>query len=332
MKMGITLFKKYNMNYLSIKNIDNLPDWVNEALALKKHPLKNQDLGKNKTIGLLFFNNSLRTRLSTQKAALNLGMEPIVMNFGNEGWALEFEDGTVMDQGKSEHIIEAAQVISQFCDVIAIRAFASLTDKEKDLSEEVLTAFAKYATVPIVNMESSVGHPLQALADAITLEENLPAGKAGKTKYQPKVVLSWAPHPKALPHAVANSFIEMMQKQDADFVITHPKGYELNPNVVKNSKVEYIQEKAFENADFIYTKNWSSFNEYGKVITQDKNWMITADKMAKTNNAKFMHCLPVRRNVVVTDEVLDSENSIVIEQANNRTYAAQIVLKRILEG
>ena len=312
------------MNYLSINDIDNLSEWVNEAITLKKNPLKDQKLGKHKTIGLLFFNNSLRTRLSTQKAAMNLGMEPIVMNFGSEGWALEFEDGTVMNQGKSEHIKEAAQVISQFCDVIAIRAFASLTDKEKDLSEEVLIAFTKYATVPIVNMESSVGHPLQALADAITLEENIP-------KHRPKVVLSWAPHPKALPHAVANSFIEMMQKQDVDFVITHPKGYELDLKVVKNSKVEYNQDKAFADADFIYTKNWSSFNDYGKVISQDKNWMITVDKIAKTNNAKFMHCLPVRRNVVVADEVLDSENSIVIEQANNRTYAAQIVLKKILE-
>ncbi len=313
------------MNYLSINDIDNLSDWVKEAIALKKNPLKNQDLGKNKTIGLLFFNNSLRTRLSTQKAALNLGMEPIVMNFGSEGWALEFEDGTVMNQGKSEHVKEAAQVISQFCDVIAIRAFASLKDKEKDLAEEVLTAFAKYATVPVVNMESSVGHPLQALADAITLEEN-------KVNHKPKVVLSWAPHPKALPHAVANSFIEMMQKQDANFVITHPKGYELNPKVVKNSIIEYNQNKAFADADFIYTKNWSSFKDYGKVISQDKSWTITQEKMNKTNHAKFMHCLPVRRNVVVVDAVLDSKNSIVIEQANNRTYAAQIVLKKILEG
>ncbi len=312
------------MNYLSINDVDNLSDWVKDAIALKKNPLKNQDLGKNKTIGLLFFNNSLRTRLSTQKAAINLGMNPIVMNFGSEGWALEFEDGTVMDQGKSEHIKDATKVISQFCDVIAIRAFASLKDKEKDLAEEVLTAFTKYATVPIVNMESSVGHPLQALADAITLEEN-------KVNHKPKVVLSWAPHPKALPHAVANSFIEMMQKQDANFVITHPKGYELNPDVVKNSVVEYNQDKAFADADFIYTKNWSSFKDYGKVISQDKNWMITQEKMNKTNQAKFMHCLPVRRNVVVADWVLDSENSIVIEQANNRTYAAQIVLKKILE-
>ncbi|MCF6223252.1 MAG: N-acetylornithine carbamoyltransferase [Flavobacteriaceae bacterium] len=313
------------MNYISINDIDNLSEWVNEAIDLKKDPYQYQGLGKNKTIGMLFFNNSLRTRLSTQKAAMNLGMETIVMNFGSEGWALEFEDGVVMDQGKSEHIKEAAQVISQFCDVIAIRAFASLKDKEKDLAEEVLTAFVKYASVPIVNMESSVAHPLQALADAITLEEF-------KGVQKPKVVLSWAPHPKALPHAVANSFIEMMQKQDVDFVITHPKGYELNPEVVKDAIVEYEQDKAFANADFIYTKNWSAFNDYGKVISQNRNWTITKDKMAKTNNAKFMHCLPVRRNVVVADEVLDSENSLVIEQANNRTYAAQIVLKKILSS
>lgn len=312
------------MNYLSINDIENLSSWVNEAIALKKDPCQYQDLGKNKTIGLLFFNNSLRTRLSTQKAAMNLGMDPIVMNFGSEGWALEFEDGTVMDQGKSEHVKEAAQVISQFCDVIAIRAFASLTDKEKDLKDEVINAFVKYATVPIVNMESSIAHPLQALADAITLEEF-------KVIHKPKVVLSWAPHPKALPHAVANSFVTMMQKQDVNFVITHPKGYELDPNIVKDSEVEYDQDVAFADADYIYTKNWSAFNDYGKVLSEDKNWTITAKKMTKTNNAKFMHCLPVRRNVVVADEVLDSENSLIIEQANNRTYAAQIVLKKILE-
>jgi N-succinyl-L-ornithine transcarbamylase len=251
-------------------------------------------------------------------------MHTVVMNFGREGWALEFEDGKIMNQGNSEHVKEAAQVISQFCDIIAIRAFASLTDKQKDLAEEVLSAFVKYATVPIVNMESSVGHPLQALADAITINEF-------NTVLKPKVVLSWAPHPRALPHAVANSFIEMMQKQDVEFVITHPKGYELDPKIIKNSKIEHNQNKAFENADFIYTKNWSSFNDYGKIISQDNNWMVTKKKMNLTNNAKFMHCLPVRRNVVVADEVLDNENSIVIEQANNRTYAAQVVLKKILE-
>jgi len=320
------------MNYLSINDIDNLSQWVEDAIALKKDALSCQNLGKNKTIGLLFFNNSLRTRLSTQKAALNLGMNPIVMNFGNEGWTLEFGDGIVMNEGKAEHVKEAAQVISQYCDIIAIRAFASLKDKKKDLSEEILNAFVKYASVPIVNMESSVAHPLQALADAIAINENLYSVNDNKKDAKVKVVLSWAPHPKALPHAVANSFVEMMRKQDFDFVITHPKGYELSKEVVQDVKIEYDSQKAFENADFVYVKNWSSFSDYGKVLSKDKNWMITQEKMNLTNNAKFMHCLPVRRNVVVTDEVLDGDNSLVIEQANNRTYAAQLVLKKILEN
>lgn len=307
-------------HYTSIKDIDSLQEWVTEARSLKENPQADKSLGAGKTICLLFFNNSLRTRLSTQKAAMNLGMEVMVMNFGSEGWALEYEDGTVMNQGTSEHIKEAAQVVSQFCDIVAIRAFASLTDKEKDEAEIVLNGFKKYASVPIVNMESSVGHPLQGLADAITLAEQ-------NTKARPKVVLSWAPHPKALPHAVANSFVEMMQLQGADFVITHPEGYELNSEITKGIKIEHDQNKACENADFIYVKNWSSYSDYGKVLSQDSNWMMTAEKLG---NAKFMHCLPVRRNVVVEDAVLDGEQSLVIEQANNRTYSAQIVLKKIL--
>ncbi|WP_321828362.1 Rossmann-fold NAD(P)-binding domain-containing protein [Maribacter dokdonensis] len=310
------------MNYLSINDIDVLSNWVKEAITLKKQPKKFKELGKDKTIGLLFFNNSLRTRLSTQKAAMNLGMEVIVMNFGSEGWALEYADGTIMDQGTSEHIKEAAQVISQYCDIIAIRAFAGLVDKELDEAEEVLNGFKTYATVPIVNMESSVGHPLQALTDAITLEEH-------NFKNNPKVVLSWAPHPRALPHAVANSFVQMMQKQQADFVITHPEGYELDPNITKDCTIEHNQEKALENADFVYVKNWSSYTDYGQIKSQDPNWQMTLKKLGK---AKFMHCLPVRRNVVVADEVLDSDQSLVIEQANNRTYAAQLVLKKILES
>ncbi|SKB30129.1 acetylornithine carbamoyltransferase [Maribacter arcticus] len=309
-------------NYLSINDIDSLSTWVKEAISLKKQPRKFKELGSDKTIGLLFFNNSLRTRLSTQKAAMNLGMEVIVMNFGSEGWALEYADGTIMDQGTSEHIKEAAQVISQYCDIIAIRAFAGLVDKEKDEAEEVLNGFKKYANVPIVNMESSVGHPLQALTDAITMEEQ-------NFKNDPKVVLSWAPHPKALPHAVANSFVQMMQKQNADFVITHPVGYELDPNITKDSKIEHDQDKALENADFVYVKNWSSYSDYGQIKSQDKTWQMTLKKLG---NAKFMHCLPVRRNVVVADEVLDSKQSLVIEQANNRTFAAQLVLKKILEN
>jgi len=309
-------------NYLSINDIDSLSTWVKEAISLKKQPRKFKELGSDKTIGLLFFNNSLRTRLSTQKAAMNLGMEVIVMNFGSEGWALEYADGTIMDQGTSEHIKEAAQVISQYCDIIAIRAFAGLVDKEKDEAEEVLSGFKKYANVPIVNMESSVGHPLQALTDAITMEEQ-------NFKNDPKVVLSWAPHPKALPHAVANSFVQMMQKQNADFVITHPVGYELDPNITKDCKIEHDQDKALENADFVYVKNWSSYSDYGQIKSQDKTWQMTLKKLG---NAKFMHCLPVRRNVVVADEVLDSKQSLVIEQANNRTFAAQLVLKKILEN
>lgn len=308
-------------HYLSIKDIDSLPNWVAEAKDLKKNPKAHKALGLGKTICLLFFNNSLRTRLSTQKAAMNLGLEVMVMNFGSEGWQLEFEDGVVMDQGTSEHIKEAAKVVSQFCDIVAIRAFASLTDKEKDEAEIVLNGFVKYASIPVVNMESSVGHPLQALADAITLSEN-------NTKKKAKVVLSWAPHPKALPHAVANSFIEMMQLQDAEFVITHPKGYELNPEITKNTTIEYNQEKALKDADFVYVKNWSSYTDYGKVLNQDSGWMMTKEKLG---NAKFMHCLPVRRNVVVADAILDGKQSLVIEQANNRTFAAQIVLKKILE-
>ena len=313
------------MNYTSIKEIDSLKKWVKQALKIKKDPLKNRRLSKDKTLVMLFFNPSLRTRLSTQKAAINLGMNVMVMNFGAEGWTLEFEDGTIMNQGASEHIKEAAEVVSQYCDIIAIRAFAGLTDKEKDNAETVMNGFVKYATVPIVNMESATGHPLQSLADAITMAEF-------KTKHKPKVVLTWAPHPKALPQAVANSFVEMMQLQrDMDFVITHPEGYELNPEITKDSVIEYNQDKAFENADFIYAKNWSNYNDYGKVTNTDKNWTVTAEKMKLTNNAKFMHCLPVRRNVIVADEVIDSENSIVIQQAHNRTYSAQLVLQKILK-
>jgi len=313
------------IHFTNISNLGNLQIAVQEALEIKKNPLQNKALGEGKTICMLFFNNSLRTRLSTQKAAQNLGLNVIVMNFGSEGWELEYEEGAIMNGSKSEHVKEAAKVIAQYCDIVAIRAFASLTDKEKDQAEIVMNSFKKYAGIPVVNMESATGHPLQALADAITMEEF-------KTAHKPKVVLSWAPHPKALPHAVANSFVEMMQLKDADFVITHPEGYELDPEITKNSTIEHNQEKAFENADFVYVKNWSSFKDYGRVMNSDSAWTINSEKMKLTNNAKFMHCLPVRRNVIVADEVIDSENSIVIQQANNRTYSAQIVLKKILES
>ena len=308
-------------HYTSIKDIDDIKTWIQEAKALKSNPLNYKELGKNKTLGLLFFNSSLRTRLSTQKAALNLGMDPIVMNVSGDAWGIEFGDGTIMNGNTAEHIKEAAAVVSQYCDIIAVRAFPTLTDKEKDESEYVLKSFVKYASVPIVNMESATGHPLQALTDAITISENT-------KKERPKVVLSWAPHIKALPHAVANSFVQAMQKMDVEFVVTHPKGYELSPKIMGNTKVNYNQTEALRDADFVYVKNWSNYNDYGKVTNTDPNWMITKEKIG---DAKFMHCLPVRRNLIVEDAVLDSDSSIVIQQANNRTYAAQLVLKKILE-
>ena len=313
--------------YTDIEDICNPSELINEAISLKENPFAFETLGKHKTLVMLFFNSSLRTRLSTEKAAKNLGMQVMVLNL-SDAWNLEFEDGTVMSLESPEHVKEAAQVISQYGDMLAIRAFPTLTDKAKDESEQILRSFAKYASVPVVNMESATAHPLQALADAVTIEELTAAGK------KPKVVLSWAPHPRALPHAVGNSFVEMALAHEDEFevVITHPKGYELNPEKTKGATIEYDQKKAFEGADFIYTKNWSSYKDYGQVVCKDDFWTITADKMEVTDNAKFMHCLPVRRNVVVADEVIDSENSIVIKQANNRTYAAQIVLKKILEG
>ncbi|MFL1011994.1 N-acetylornithine carbamoyltransferase [Flavisericum labens] len=309
-------------HYTSIHDIDNINSWIEEAKQLKQNPLKYLELGKNKTLGLLFFNSSLRTRLSTQKAALNLGMNPIVMNVSGDAWGLEFEDGTVMNGSTAEHIKEAAAVVSQYCDIVAVRAFPTLTDKSKDESEQVLSAFKKYASVPIVNMESATGHPLQGFTDALTISEHAKTSKS-------KVVLSWAPHIKALPHAVANSFTQAMLKMDVELVIANPKGYDLNPEITGSTKIYHNQEEAFKDADFVYVKNWSSYGNYGKVLKTDSNWMITKEKLG---GAKFMHCLPVRRNVIVEDAVLDSESSLVIEQANNRTYAAQLVLKKILEN
>ncbi|WP_435136846.1 acetylornithine carbamoyltransferase [Formosa sp. A9] len=307
--------------YTQIQDISNLSETIKEAILLKMNPFEYENLGKRKTLVMLFFNSSLRTRLSTEKAAKNLGMEVMSLNV-NDAWNLEFEDGTIMNANTSEHVKEAAKVISQYADIIAVRAFPGLVDKEKDASEYILKSFEKYATVPVVNMESATAHPLQALADAITISE-----LAEKPK--PKVVLSWAPHPKALPQAVANSFVEMMQELDMDLTITHPEGYELNPEITKNTPINYNQEEALKDADFVYVKNWSSYNDYGQVLNKDRNWMMTKEKLG---HAKFMHCLPVRRNVVVEDAVLDSEQSVVMHEANNRTYAAQIVLKEILES
>ena len=312
-------------NYLTLEDIPNLQKAVNQVIALKKEPYSNEHLGRQKTLGMLFFNPSLRTRLSTQKAAQHLGLKTMVMNFSNEAWALEFEDGTKMSGLRSEHIKEAAAVVSQYCDMVAIRAFASLSDKNKDEEEQVLNNFARYASIPVINMESATAHPLQALADAVTINEQ------GLTK-RPKIVLTWAPHPKALPHAVGNSFSRMVQQLDADFVIAQPQGYELNPEITKNTPLIYDQEEALKDADFVYAKNWCSYSDYGNILRTDEQWMLTAKKMKLTNNAKFMHCLPIRRNVVVSDDVLDHSNSLVIEQANNRTYAAQWALKQLLEN
>lgn len=312
-------------NYLTLEDIHNLQQAVNQVIALKKEPYSNEHLGRQKTLGMLFFNPSLRTRLSTQKAAQHLGLKTMVMNFSNEAWALEFEDGTKMSGLRSEHIKEAAAVVSQYCDMVAIRAFASLSDKNKDEEEQVLNNFARYASIPVINMESATAHPLQALADAVTINEQ------GLTK-RPKIVLTWAPHPKALPHAVGNSFSRMVQQLDADFVIAQPEGYELNPEITKNTPLIYDQEEALKDADFVYAKNWCSYSDYGNILRTDEQWMLTAKKMKLTNNAKFMHCLPIRRNIVVSDDVLDHSNSLVIEQANNRTYAAQWVLKQLLEN
>lgn len=309
-------------NYLTLSDIENLPELIKEALQLKK---KNSaaDIGKGKTLGMLFFNPSLRTRLSTEKAAKLLGMEVMVMNVDKDGWALEFEDGAIMDSDKAEHIKEAAAVLSQYCDVIAVRAFPGLIDREKDEAEIVLNGFRKYASVPVINMESATAHPLQALTDAITISELA-------LRKKPKIVLTWAPHPKALPQSVPNSFVEVMQKMDMDLKIANPEGYDLNPAITKNTPIIHNQEEALKDADFVYVKNWSSYNAYGKNSNSDTSWTFSKEKLALTNNAKVMHCLPVRRNMVIEDAVLDSENSVVIHQANNRTYAAQVVLKGLL--
>ena len=276
-------------------------------------------------MGLIFFNSSLRTRLSTQKAAQNLGMNVMMMNVGTDSWGLEMEDGVVMDGTKAEHVKEAAAVLGQYCDLIGIRAFAELQNRDKDYAEQVLSQFQKYAGVPIVNLESATRHPLQSLADCITIEEL-------KTKPRPKVVLTWLPHFKALPQAVPNSFCEWMNRTDVDFFVTHPEGYNLAPEFVGNATVLHNQAEALQNADFVYGKNWSSYESYGQVLTQEPTWMMTQQKMDLTDNGKFMHCLPLRRGLKVADEVLDSDASVVIQQAGNRVWSAQTVLKEILIG
>ncbi|MCM4160229.1 N-acetylornithine carbamoyltransferase [Antarcticibacterium flavum] len=310
-------------NYINISDIEDLQEIITEALQLKKENSA-AGTGKGKTLGLLFFNPSLRTRLSTEKAAKLLGMEVMIMNADKDGWALEFEDGAVMDSNKAEHIKEAAAVLSQYCDIIGVRAFPGLQDREKDEQDVVINSFLKYAEVPVINLESATGHPLQALTDAITVTEL-------KKIKRPKVVLTWAPHPRALPQSVPNSFVEVMQKMEVDLVITNPEGYDLAPEITGKTPVIHKQEEALKNADFVYVKNWSSYEKYGQILSKDNSWTFNNEKLERTNNAKVMHCLPVRRNVVIADEVLDGPNSIVIQQAGNRTFAAQVVLKKLLE-
>ena len=318
-------------NFLSLADVNNIDALIQSGLAAKANPFADQHLGTNKTIGLIFFNSSLRTRLSTQKAAQNLGMNVITLNVGagQDSWGLEMEEGVIMNGDKAEHIREAAAVIGRYCDIIAIRAFAELKDREKDYREQVMQQFAKYAGVPIINLESATRHPLQSLADCITIEE-------AKTVRTPRVVLTWLPHFKPLPQAVANSFCEWMNARahsgNVEFVVTHPEGYELAPEFVGNARVIYDQNEAFKGADFIYGKNWSSYTHYGQVLTQDPFWAVTMDDLHRTNNGKFMHCLPVRRNLKVSDAVLDSPHSLVIEQAANREWSAQAVLKEILQN
>lgn len=311
--------------FYSVDDAPDLQGLVQEALEIKKNPFKHSYLGNRKSVCLLFFNPSLRTRLSTQRAAANLGLDVTVMDIGKEGWKLEFAGGAVMNGDKAEHIKEAAAVIGAYYDIIGVRSFPTLENRDEDYEDRVLNSFIKYAGKPVVNLESTVLHPCQSLADLITIEEHK------KTK-RPKVTLTWAPHPRALPQAVPNSFAQWMNKADVDFVITHPEGYELAEKFSGGAKIEYQQRKAFEGADFIYSKNWSSYREYGKILSADASWMVDADKMKLTNNARFMHCLPVRRNVVVADEVIDGPGSLVIQQAYNRIIAAQTVLKRILEN
>lgn len=314
-------------NFTNVNDIGDLRQAVNEALEVKANRFAYKHLGENKTLLMIFFNSSLRTRLSTQKAALNLGMNVIVLDVNQGAWKLETERGVIMDGDKPEHLLEAIPVMGCYCDVIGVRSFARFESKKDDYEEKIINQFIKYSGRPVFSMEAATRHPLQSFADLITIEEF-------KTVERPKIVMTWAPHPKALPQAVPNSFAEWINATDYDFVITHPHGYELDPQFVGNATVEYDQDKALEGADFVYAKNWSAYADpnYGKVLSQDRSWTVTTEKMALTNNAFFMHCLPVRRNMIVSDDVIESPRSIVIPEAANREISAQVVLKRILEG
>ena len=312
--------------YTGVKDLGDLNAAVKEALEVKKNRFGYKHLGENKTLLMVFFNNSLRTRLSTQKAGMNLGMNTMVLDVNQGAWKLETERGVIMDGDKSEHLLEAIPVMASFCDIIGVRSFARFESKKFDYEETIINQFIKYSGKPVFSMESATCHPLPAFADLITIEEF-------KEVKRPKVVLSWAPHPKALPQAVPNSFADFMNEADVDFVITHPKGYELAEQFVRGAKVEYDQDKALAGADFVYAKNWSAYQDpnYGQILSKDMSWTITTEKMALTNNGYFMHCLPVRRNMIVSDDVIESPRSLVIPEAANREISAQVVLKRILE-
>ena len=313
--------------FTCVEDIGDLRAAVAEALEIKRDRFAYSELGRNRTLLMIFFNSSLRTRLSTQKAAMNLGMNVMVLDVNQGAWKLETERGVVMDGDKAEHLLEAIPVMASYCDLIGVRSFAQLKDKSEDYEERVIEQFIRYSGRPVFSMEAATRHPLQSFADLITIEEH-------KTKERPKIVMTWAPHPKALPQAVPNSFAEWINATDYEFVITHPEGYELDPKFVGRAKVEYDQRKAFEGADFIYAKNWSAYADpnYGQVISTDRDWTVDSEKMALTNNAYFMHCLPVRRNMIVTDEVIESERSLVIPEAANREISAEVVIKRLLES
>jgi N-succinyl-L-ornithine transcarbamylase len=318
--------------FISVKDVQDMNALVAKALSYKKSPFSDKKLGADKRIGLLFLNPSLRTRLSTQVAAQNLGMEPIVFNVDKEGWALEFTEGAIMNGTTVEHIKDAAPILGNYFDILCIRTFPGLEDKQADYSEKIIKQFIKYAGIPVVSLESATLHPLQSLTDIITIQESIASNSNIKHK-KPKIVLSWAPHIKPIPQCVANSFSEWVGAWgEADFVITHPEGYALSTEFTKGATIEHNQEQALKDADFVYVKNWSSYEQYGKVLSTDASWMMTNKKLALTNNAKVMHCLPVRRNVELSDEILDGPNSLVTQEASNRVWAAQAVLAEILKA
>jgi N-succinyl-L-ornithine transcarbamylase len=318
--------------FISVKDVKDINALVKQALNYKANPFIDKSLGANKRIGLLFLNPSLRTRLSTQVAAQNLGMEPIVFNIDKEGWALEFTEGAIMNGATVEHIKDAAPVLGNYFDILCIRTFPGLQNRADDYGEKIINQFIKYAGIPVVSLESATLHPLQSLTDLITIHESILGNEKLKNR-KPKVVLTWAPHIKPIPQCVANSFSEWMTAWgEANFVITHPEGYELDTQYTNGATITHDQEDALKDADFIYVKNWSSYSDYGKVLCTDANWMLTNQKLAITNNAKIMHCLPVRRNVELSDEILDGNNSLVTKEASNRVWAAQSVLSSILSS